>query len=375
MRAEVGNDRERTALSPEYLAAIVDSSDDAIIGKTLDGTIISWNAGAQRIYGYTADEVVGQPIAILVPRDRPNELPAILERLRRGERISHYRTERIRKDGKRLTISVTISPVRDSAGTVVGASAIARDITEQEQAVQKALRTRDEFISIATHELRTPLTIVFARLQLLERRIGRPGYEHDGLRNDLAIVRKGADKLRSLVDRLMDVSRIRSGRIDLDLAPTDVITLARNLALELAETTGREIAVQGPASSRDPVRVDPVRIEEVLTNIIDNAIKYAPADKPIDLELADEPTRIRVAVSDRGPGIPAEDRDRIFEPFHRLSTQTRGVGLGLHIAREIMNLHGGSLTVAERPGGGTTFAITLPKKSTSRPTTGLGADS
>ena len=375
MRAEVGNDRERTALSPEYLAAIVDSSDDAIIGKTLDGTIISWNAGAQRIYGYTADEVIGQPIAILVPRDRPHELPTILERLRRGERISHYRTERIRKDGKRLTISVTISPVRDSAGTVVGASAIARDITEQEQAVQKALRTRDEFISIATHELRTPLTIVFARLQLLERRIGRPGYEHDGLRNDLAIVRKGADKLRSLVDRLMDVSRIRSGRIDLDLAPTDVITLARNLALELAETTGREIAVQGPASSRDPVRVDPVRIEEVLTNIIDNAIKYAPADKPIDLELADEPTRIRVAVSDRGPGIPAEDRDRIFEPFLRLSTQTRGVGLGLHIAREIMNLHGGSLTVAERPGGGTTFAITLPKKSTSRPTTGLGADS
>src|SRR5438105_15033250 len=124
--------------SPEYLAAIVDSSDDAIIGKTLDGTIISWNPGAQRIYGYTAEEVVGQPIAILVPRDRPNELPAILERLRRGERISHYRTERIRKDGKRVTISVTISPVRDSAGAVIGASAIARDITEQEQAIQKA---------------------------------------------------------------------------------------------------------------------------------------------------------------------------------------------------------------------------------------------
>ena len=214
-----------------------------------------------------------------------------------------------------------------------------------------------------------------AVVQLMERRISRPGYEHDGLRKDLAVVRKGADKLRSLVDRLLDVSRIRSGRIDLDLAPTDVIALARNVALELAETTGREIAVHGPASSGDLVRVDAVRIEEVLTNIIDNAIKYGAVEEPIDLELADEPTRIRVAVSDRGPGIPAEDRDRIFEPFHRLSTQTRGVGLGLHIAREIMNLHGGSLTVAERPGGGTTFAITLPKKSTSRPTTGLGADS
>ena len=357
------NGKQRTAWSPEYLAAIVDSSDDAIIGKTLDGTIISWNAGAERIYGYTADEVVGRPIAILVPPDRPNELPAILERLRRGESISHYQTERIHKDGRRLTISVTISPVRDTAGTVIGASAIARDITEQEQAIRSALRTRDEFISIATHELRTPLTIVFARLQLMERRISRPGYEHDGLRKDLAVVRKGADKLRSLVDRLLDVSRIRSGRIDLDLAPTDVIALARNVALELADTTGREIAVHGPASSGDLVRVDAVRIEEVLTNIIDNAIKYGAVEEPIDLELADEPTRIRVAVSDRGPGIPAEDRDRIFEPFHRLSTDTRGVGLGLHIAREIMTLHGGSLTVAERPGGGTTFAIILPKKT------------
>ena len=357
------NGKQRTAWSPEYLAAIVDSSDDAIIGKTLDGTIISWNAGAERIYGYTADEVVGRPIAILVPPDRPNELPAILERLRRGESISHYQTERIHKDGRRLTISVTISPVRDTAGTVIGASAIARDITVQEQAIRSALRTRDEFISIATHELRTPLTIVFARLQLMERRISRPGYEHDGLRKDLAVVRKGADKLRSLVDRLLDVSRIRSGRIDLDLAPTDVIALARNVALELDETTGREIAVHGPASSGDLVRVDAVRIEEVLTNIIDNAIKYGAVEEPIDLELADEPTRIRVAVSDRGPGIPAEDRDRIFEPFHRLSTDTRGVGLGLHIAREIMTLHGGSLTVAERPGGGTTFAIILPKKT------------
>jgi PAS domain S-box-containing protein len=355
------DERKDTTWSAEYLAAIVDSSDDAIIGKTLDGTIISWNTGAERIYGYTADEVVGKPIAILVPSDRPDELPSIFERLRRGERIDHYQTERIHKDGRRLKISVTISPVRDSTGTIIGASAIARDITEQERAIQEALRTRDEFISIATHELRTPLTTVYARLQLAERRISRPGYDPDAFRQDLAIVRKGADKLRALVDRLLDVGRIRSGRLALDLAPTDVIALARDIARELAETAGREIVLHGPASSRDPMNVDSVRIEEVLTNLIDNAIKYSPADQPIEIDLAEEATGIRVAVSDRGPGVPFEERERIFAAFHRASARTPGVGLGLHIARVVITLHGGSLTVGERPGGGATFVLTLPK--------------
>ncbi len=300
MRAETDIPEGQSGeLSPDYLAAIVDSSDDAIIGKTLDGTIISWNRGAERIYGYTADEAVGKPIAILIPDDRRDELPGIFERLRRGERIDHYQTVRVRKDGKRLTISVTISPVRDGAGTIVGASAIARDITEQERAVHDALRTRDDFISIAAHELRTPLTTVYARLQLAERRIGHPGYEPDGLRQDLAIVRKGAEKLRSLVDRLMDV----------------------------------------------------------------NAMKYSAADEPIEVDLADEPTELRVTVSDRGPGIPPSDRERIFEPFHRASQHTQGAGLGLHLAREIVVLHGGSLTVRERDGGGATFALTLPKRT------------
>ncbi len=190
---------EASGWSPEYLAAIVDSSDDAIIGKTLDGTITSWNKGAEQIYGYTADEVVGKPIAILVPRDRPDELPVIFERLRRGERIEHYKTVRVRKNGQRVSISVTISPVRDAQGTIVGASAIARDISEQERAVQEALRLREDFISIAAHELRTPLTTVFARLQLAERRLSRPDYEREALRRDVEIVRTGANRLRGLL--------------------------------------------------------------------------------------------------------------------------------------------------------------------------------
>src|SRR3989441_3725112 len=148
--------------SPEYLAAIVDSSDDAIIGKTLDGTIISWNPGAERIYGYPADEMIGRSISTLVPADHPNELPAIFRRLRDGERIDHFQTTRIRKDGQRITVSVTISPVRDEHGQIVGASAVARDITAPQQTMSGAMRPRAEVISIPAHQLRPPLPTPYA---------------------------------------------------------------------------------------------------------------------------------------------------------------------------------------------------------------------
>jgi len=352
---------EASGWSPEYLAAIVDSSDDAIIGKTLDGTITSWNKGAEQIYGYTADEVVGKPIAILVPRDRPDELPVIFERLRRGERIEHYKTVRVRKNGQRVSISVTISPVRDAQGTIVGASAIARDISEQERAVQEALRLREDFISIAAHELRTPLTTVFARLQLAERRLSRPDYEREALRRDVEIVRTGANRLRGLLEKLLDISRVRSGRLELEREPTDLVALTRRVAQELGENAGREITVRGPASGAETADVDAVRVEEVLTNLIDNATKYGSKDQPIEIDVAEEPSFVRVSVSDRGPGVAPEERDLIFEPFHRASRDARGVGLGLHVAREIVKLHGGALTVEERAGGGAKFVLVLPK--------------
>jgi PAS domain S-box-containing protein len=346
--------------SPAFLAEIVNSSDDAIIGKTLDGTIISWNAGAERLYGYTSEEAVGQPIGILVPQDRPDELPAIFERLRRGDRIDHYRTVRIRKDGTKVSISVTISPVRDAEGTIVGASAIARDITEQERAIEEALRLREDFISIAAHELRTPLTTVYARLQLAQRRLGRPDFDLEALRRDVEIVRAGAERLRNLLERLLDISRIRSGRLALERKPIDVVALARTVAGELGESADHEIVVRGPAFA-EPLDVDGVRIEEVLTNLIDNALKYGAKDQPIEVEIAEEPSSVRVTVSDRGPGVPADETDLIFEPFHRASHDTRGVGLGLHVAREIVRLHEGSLTVEEASGGGAKFVLVLPK--------------
>jgi PAS domain S-box-containing protein len=351
--------------APEYLAAIVDSTDDAVIGKTLDGTIISWNKGAERIYGYAAAEVVGKPISILIPPDRPNELPSILSRIARGERIDHYLTKRARKDGQVLDVSVTISPVEDETGKIVGASAIGRDVTAQEMATKEALRIREEFISVAAHELRTPLTTLYARLQLIERRLERRQVDANVVLRDVTLVRQAADRLKALIDRLLDVSRITSGQLQVERQSTDIGAMIESVALMLAETSGRQITLRGSDAPQSHwAAVDGVRIEEVVVNLIDNAVKYSPADTPIDVELDSTPDAIRIAVRDRGPGIRTEEHLRIFEPFHRLSNSTGpGVGLGLHIAKQIVELHGGTITVEPPVDGGSRFVVTVPRNS------------
>ena len=352
----------RSAWSPEYLAAIVDSTDDAVIGKTLDGTIISWNKGAELIYGYTADEVIGQPISILIPADRADELRAIMARVVRGDRVDHFLTRRARKDGEVIEVSVTISPVQDETGKIIGASAIARDVSAQQKAVKEALRQREEFISVAAHELRTPLTTMYARLQLAERRLARNDLEPAVIQRDVALVRQAADRLKKLIDRLLDISRIKSGQLQLERELTDIAAMIESVASMLAETSGRQINVHLSNSPEDSrADVDGVRVEEVVMNLIDNAVKYSPKDTAIDVELGTTPDAVRIAVRDRGPGIAAEERARIFEPFHRTSTAAPGVGLGLHIAKEIVELHGGTLTVEAPIDGGSRFVVTIPR--------------
>src|SRR2546425_3421261 len=351
--------------SPEYLAAIVDSSDDAIIGKTLDGTIISWNPGAERIYGYRADEMIGRSISTLVPADHRNELPPIFRRLRNGERIDHYQTTRIRKDGRRITVSVTISPVRDEHGQIVGASAVARDITAQQQAMSEAMRLREEFISIAAHELRTPLATVYARLQLAERRLTRPDVDLEAVLRDVVLVRQSTDRLRVLLDRLLDLSRISSGRLQLEKADTNLVEMVRTVSAAFAETSAHEIVVRAPDdATATRATIDAVRLDEVLTNLLDNALKYGGANGPIEVDVSAVGDHVSFAVRDRGPGIAPDQRERIFQPFERGDTKTPGVGLGLHVSREIVLLHGGRIEVEAPEDGGARFVVTLPQDGT-----------
>jgi signal transduction histidine kinase len=264
-----------------------------------------------------------------------------------------------------IDVSVTISPVQDETGKIIGASAIARDVTAQEEMTKEALRIREQFISVAAHELRTPLTTLYARLQLVERRLARNEVDAAIMLRDVTLVRQAADRLKALIDRLLDISRITTGQLQLERAETDIAAMTESVGSMLAEISGRRITVRASDSPETfRAAVDGVRIEEVVVNLIDNAVKYSPDDTPIDVELGSTPDAIRIAVRDRGPGIRTAERDRIFEPFHRSSSiGGPGVGLGLHIAREIVELHGGTLTLEAPADGGSRFIVTVPRNA------------
>jgi PAS domain S-box-containing protein/excisionase family DNA binding protein len=379
LEAEV-DERQRVEMAALRLAAIVESSDDAIIGKTLEGIIVDWNRGAEQLYGYTAAEVIGRPISLLIPGDRPNELPAIMEQLKRGERIEHYETERVTKHGRRISVSVSISPIRNAAGRLVGASAIARDISERRRAEQEremllareqharaeteaALRLRDEFLSIASHELRTPLATLKGHAQLVLRRLDRVGQlEPQRAVAALQAIVGQSDKLERLLGQLLDVSRLEGGKLALERQPTDVVALVE-LVVSAAQTRDESHPITLAATSSVEAEVDPLRLEQVLTNLLDNASKYSPADSPIQVMVSQSTgDTLEIAVRDHGIGIPPQRRELIFERFYQAhgDGHKSGLGLGLYVSRQIVELHGGKLTAEFPSDGGSRFVVRLP---------------
>ncbi len=379
LEAEVAA-RERLEIAALRLAAIVASSDDAIIGKTLEGTIVDWNIGAERLYGYTATEVIGRPISVLIPEDRPDELPAIIERLKLGERIDHYETERITKDGRRVSVSVSISPIRNAAGRLVGASAIARDISERRRnelereellarerqsrgEAEAALRLRDEFLSIASHELRTPLATLNGYAQLALRRLARDGqFDPARVVEALQAITGQADKLNSLLNQLLDISRLELGKLALEPRRTDVVALVEQVVVGARARDGAHtIALTGLQSQE--AEVDPLRLEQVLTNLLDNAMKYSPEGGPIEVVVSRTADHaLDISIRDHGLGIPPEKRARIFERFYQAhgNGHKSGMGLGLYVSRDIVELHGGEITAEFPADGGSRFVVRLP---------------
>jgi PAS domain S-box-containing protein/excisionase family DNA binding protein len=344
-------DRRRLEATAYRLAAIVESSDDAILGKTLDGIVTDWNRGAERLYGYTPAEIIGQPVSILMPDDRPDEFPSIMERLQRGERIDHYETERVAKNGRRLSVSVTISPIRDGTGQIVGASAIARDISER-----RALeRMQSDFLAMVSHELRSPLATVKGLAQLMQR---RGAYSERSLDGIVAQV----NHLDRLVGDLLDVARLEAGRLELSREPVDLVKLvAENVHQAQARTEDHVLRVEAPAPQLTG-SYDRVRLNQVLQNLLGNAIKYAPGGQ-ILVRLVADGTEARISVADEGPGIAQEEAPRLFERFYRAAATAdgaKGFGIGLYVARTLVEAHGGRIWVAPRPGPGTEFIFTLP---------------
>jgi two-component system CheB/CheR fusion protein len=361
------------------LAAIVASSDDAIVSKDFNGIVTSWNQAAERIFGYTAEEMIGQTILRLIPPERPDEEPGILERLRRGERIDHYETVRVRKDGERINVSVTISPIRDETGRLVGASKVARDITQQKrmeaelraraeeiarqnEELKRADQEKDRFISMLAHELRNPLAPIMTSVEVMRR------LDSDGLLDrPRRVIERQVRHLVRLVDDLLDVTRISHGKVTLRRERLDLVRVVRNATEDRrASVEGRGVRVE-LRLPETPVWVtgDATRLDQILDNLLENAAKFTEEHGRITVSLAREGECAEIRVKDTGIGIEPELLPRLFEVFTQadrtLERNRGGLGLGLAIVQGLVELHGGTITGhSDGIGKGAEFRVRLP---------------
>jgi PAS domain S-box-containing protein len=354
------------------LAAIVESSEDAILTKTFGGVITSWNPGAERMFGYSAAEAVGRPITMLFPPDRVAEEAELLRRLKAGRRVEHYETERVRKDGERIQVSVSLSPLNDETGSIVGVSKVVRDITELKRretqlrtaraAAEAADRTKDEFLAVLSHELRTPLTTMVGWAKMLQD----PRLDSPQRARALQMIDRSTSVLSRMIDDLLDISRIVAGRMLLERAPINVVpVIAETVESFQPEAKAKEISLR---THVDPivgvVLADRDRIRQVLSNLLANALRHTPSGGRVDVKLSSDETLVRIRVQDTGSGIEPDVLPHVFERFRQADPKTAGVrgglGLGLAIVKKIVELHGGTVEAhSEGLGHGATFTVTL----------------
>lgn len=361
------------------LASIVENTDDAIIGRDLNGIVTSWNAAAERLYGYRADEMIGKPLSVLIPPDRPDEEPEILARLRRGDSIDHYATVRRAKDGRLIQVALTASPIKDGEGRVTGYSKIARDITERMQAeeereallksehearaqAEEANRVKDEFLAVLSHELRTPLNAILGWASLL--RGGK--LDADNAERAIEIVERNAKAQSNLIEGVLDVSRIVSGKLQLDVRPlhlSGVIEAAVDSIRPAADAKNMKLQVL--IDKPEPlISGDATRLQQIVLNLLSNAVKFSPAGSEIGVTLGMVGSEVEIAVKDSGQGISSEFLPHVFDRFRQADPSTTrkhgGLGLGLAIVKHLVDLHGGSIRAeSDGVGTGATFKVRL----------------
>lgn len=353
-----------------YLAAIVESSDDIIISKTLDGVVTSWNKSAQRIFGYTSEEMIGRHIGILIPKDKMDEEYAILARIKSGERVDHFETIRRAKDGRQVIVSLTVSPIRDRSGNVVGASKVARDITEQKrmaERMQEAAARRDEFMANISHELRTPMNAIIGLANILGASAAIPPED----KKYLATLKQSADDLMVLINNMLDFSKIENGSIQFEERDFDIEKTVEKVA-DLMRVQANEKGVDLRVSCRAPLNRfytgDGFRIQQVLTNLVGNAVKFTHQGS-IEINATGQAIQgdrqtVLFEVADTGIGIPEDKIDIIFDKFTQADASTTrkygGSGLGLALAKSFVEAMGGSIHAESRVGVGSTFRFVLP---------------
>ena len=353
-------------------SAIVDSSEDAICSKNLQSIVMSWNKGAERIFGYSEKEMVGESIVKLLPPDRPDEEKKILARLHKGERVEHYETKRLRKDGKIIDVSLTISPIRNDEGVIVGASKIARDITEQKEALRKlaeahealkhADRMKAEFLATLSHELRTPLNAILGWVQIL-----KDGATAEDLAEGVPIIERNVRVQSQLIEDLLDMSRIEAGKISLDIQRVDLVSVViAGIETVRAAADGKEIRLTSTFASVDgTVMGDKDRLQQIVWNLLANAVKFTPKNGHVHVMIERANSHVEISVTDSGQGISPEFLGQVFDRFRQADSSTTrrhgGLGLGLSIVKNLTELHGGTVRVTSPGVGlGSTFTVTLP---------------
>jgi len=367
-------ERKWAEQATRLLAAIVESSHDAIVSKSLNGVITSWNKGAERLFGYAAEEAVGQNITLIIPPERRDEERTIVEQLTRGERIDHFETVRMRKDGSLLDVSLTISPMKDASGRVVGASKLARDITERkraEEALRQAqtdlahasrLTTMGEFTASLAHEVKQPIAAALTDANTCVRWITRDEPDLKEAREAAWRIVKDAQRATEIINRVRLLFKKGTPQREL----VDVNEVAREMIVLLGDEASRHsISVRTELAEDLPhVIGDRVQLQQVLMNLIVNGVDAMhDVDGPRELIIKSQPAEnneLLLSVSDTGVGLPRHQADQIFNAF--FTTKTHGTGMGLRISRSIIESHGGRLWAADNSPRGASFCFTLPTK-------------
>jgi PAS domain S-box-containing protein len=356
------SERRRTEETRMRLAAIVESSDDAIIGKDLDGIITSWNSGAKQIFGYEADEIVGHSVMRLIPRELHSEEPMILARLRAGQRVEHYESKRRRKNGELIDVSLTISPIKDSRGNVIGASKIARDITERKRAEaalieKEKLAATGRMAAAIAHEVNNPLESIMNLAYLLTH---DPGLSEKGSYY-AGLLLQEVERASEITRQTLSFYRSPSlpGEVDLAQVFDSVVRSKQGSVRKKGIAIETEIEGKGTAWGLTS------ELGQVISNLIENAIDAVGQDGRIRLRARDinGGESVQISVSDNGSGMPPEIAKRIFEPFFT-TKNSRGSGLGLWVTRGIVEKHDGSIRVRTTQSGkrhGAIFTVILPR--------------
>ena len=377
------SDRKDTEKALRQFAAIVESTDDAIIGMDLNGLITSWNNAARELYGYSAEEVIGRNVSILIPPEHFRDERQILTKIRGGERLVHYETIRMAKDGRRIAVSLTVSPIQDASGVLIGASKIARNITERRRVeaereellrrehearaeAEVANRVKDEFLANLSHELRTPLNAIVGWSSMLCNNQLTP----DETQRAVEIINRNAKAQTQLIESVLDVSRIVSGKMQFDSRPVEVEKVVESAIDSMRPAAdAKNIKFRVHVSSNiAPVSGDFNRLQQIVWNLLSNAVKFSPSGAEIDVQLKTVAGLVQIVIKDNGQGISADFLPHVFERFRQGDASTTkkfgGLGLGLAIVRHLVELHGGSVQAeSQGEGKGSTFTVTLPTMS------------